>query len=139
MLLIQRSKQSVMQPFRVQTGQRTMRWLPWVLAAFLAACHAAPPAEPTDADLMRADTLRPTDTALAAKYERACLSCHGVRSAAPLTGFSPSWQPRLAKGADVLLAHTRDGFNGMPAKGLCSDCTDDDLRGLTAFMSGASQ
>lgn len=147
MLSISRSKQSFVQPFMPsviqqagpQIGQRTMRLLPWVLAAFLTACHAAPPAEPTDADLMRADTLRPTDAALAAKYERACLSCHGVRSAAPLTGFSPAWQPRLAKGADVLLAHSRDGFNGMPAKGLCSDCTDDDLHGLTAFMSGASQ
>lgn len=106
-----------------------------VLVGCLSACQDAPPREPTDQEVLRAEALRPTNPDLAAKYERACLACHGVRSAAPLTGFAPAWAPRLAKGADVLLAHARDGFNGMPAKGLCSDCTDDDLRGLTQFMS----
>jgi len=119
--------------------KRTMRAPSWVAAALLAACHAAPPPEPTDQDVARADTLRPADTALTAKYERSCLTCHGVRSAAPLAGFGPAWIPRLAKGPDVLLTHAREGFNGMPAKGLCSDCTDEDLRGLIAFMSGHPQ
>lgn len=114
----------------------SLSWLPMLL---LAACQDAPPPPPADQDVARAEALRPADAQLAAKYERACLSCHGVRSAAPLTGFAPAWKPRLAQGADALLAHARDGFNGMPAKGLCSDCTDDDLRGLIAFMSGPSQ
>ncbi len=90
---------------------------------------------PTDQEVLRAESLRPAVPELAAKYERSCLACHGVRGAAPLTGFAPAWAPRLAKGEDVLLAHARDGFNGMPAKGLCSDCSDEDLRGLTRFMS----
>lgn len=110
----------------------SLSWLPMLL---LAACHEGPPPSPSDQEVARADTLRPADAQLAAKYERACLSCHGVRSAAPLTGFEPAWKPRLAQGADVLLQHARDGFKGMPAKGLCSDCTDNDLRGLIAFMS----
>ena len=112
--------------------------LAWTAALLLTGCHASPPPEPSDQDVTRADTLRPADAQLAAKYERACLACHGVRSAAPLTGFEPAWAPRLAKGADVLLQHALDGFNGMPAKGLCSDCTDDDLRNLIAFMSKAT-
>lgn len=105
----------------------------WLLS--LAACQEAPPRMPTDQEVLRAESLRPAAPDLAAKYERACMACHGVRGAAPLTGFAPAWVPRLAKGEDVLLAHARDGFNGMPAKGLCSDCSDEDLRGLTRFMS----
>jgi cytochrome c5 len=117
------------------TIRQTLCVLAWSAALLLAGCHASPPPEPSDQDVTRAVALRPADAQLAAKYERACQACHGVRSAAPLTGFAPAWAPRVAKGADVLLQHARDGFNGMPAKGLCSDCTDDDLRGLIAFMS----
>lgn len=107
------------------------------LLAMLAACSSEQPAEPTEQDVARAEALRPTDARLAEQYERACLTCHATRSAAPLTGFAPAWKPRLAQGQDVLLTHARDGYKGMPAKGLCSDCTDTDLRGLIAFMSQA--
>ena len=37
------------------------------------------------------------------------VSC--MASAAPLTGFEPAWAPRVAKGADALLQHAREGFN----------------------------
>jgi len=112
------------------------RWWPALCCSLLlAACHDAPPKPPSDQDVVRAESLRPADALLAAKYERSCLSCHGVRSAAPLTGYAPEWAPRRAKGDEALLRNARDGFNGMPAKGLCSDCSDDDLRRLIAFMS----
>ncbi|HEX5310852.1 c-type cytochrome [Aquabacterium sp.] len=107
------------------------------LLATLAACGTDLPVEPTEQDVARAETLRPKDARLAEQYERACLTCHATRSAAPLTGFAPAWKPRLAQGMDVLVAHARDGYKGMPAKGLCSDCSDTDLRGLIAFMSQA--
>jgi cytochrome c5 len=107
------------------------------LLAALAACGTDLPVEPTEQDVARAETLRPQDARLAEQYERACLTCHATRSAAPLTGFAPAWKPRLAQGMDVLLTHARDGYKGMPAKGLCSDCSDTDLRGLIAFMSQA--
>ena len=90
---------------------------------------------------VRRSTRREVEDAVArhevAHQRVACLTCHATRSAAPLTGFAPAWKPRLAQGMDVLLAHARDGYKGMPAKGLCSDCTDTDLRGLIAFMSQA--
>ncbi|MDO9235471.1 MAG: c-type cytochrome [Aquabacterium sp.] len=105
------------------------------LISLLLACTEATPRAPTDAEVLQAEALRPAKPQLAAKYERSCLGCHGIRGAAPLTGFAPAWVPRLTKGPEVLLAHARDGFNGMPAKGLCSDCTDDDLRDLIQFMS----
>ncbi|MES2090330.1 MAG: c-type cytochrome [Pseudomonadota bacterium] len=100
----------------------------------LAACQA-PPSPPTAQDVSRAETLRPADAALAAIYERSCLSCHSTVSAAPLTGFAAAWAPRLEQGMDVLVSHARDGFKGMPAKGLCNDCSDDDLRHLIQFMT----
>ena len=71
--------------------------LAWIPVLLLAACHASPPREPNDQEVTRAEALRPADAQLAAKYERACLACHGVRSAAPLTGFEPAWAPRVAR------------------------------------------
>ena len=105
------------------------------LLAALGACQERPPALPADADVLAADTLRPARPELAATYERSCMACHGVRSAAPLTGHAASWQPRLAQGIDTLLKHTREGLRGMPAMGLCPDCGEKDIRDLITFMS----
>lgn len=105
------------------------------LLAALGACHERPPQPPSDADVLAADSLRPARPELAAIYERSCMACHGVRSAAPLTGHAASWQPRLAQGLDTLLKHTREGLRGMPAMGLCQDCSEQDLRDLITFMS----
>lgn len=102
----------------------------------LSGCQDKP-VEPSAQDLQRAEQARPGDARLASIYDRSCVTCHGTRSAAPLAGFEPAWRPRLKQGMDVLLQHARDGFNGMPAKGLCTDCTDDDLRALIAFMSSS--
>lgn len=106
-------------------------------AALVVGCHAGKPVEATDQDVVHSETLRPADAKLSAIYERSCVTCHGTRSAAPLTGFAPAWAPRLEQGMDVLLSHAREGFKGMPAKGLCSDCSDEELRGLIEFMSQA--
>ena len=103
----------------------------WV--ALLAGCGPNP-APPTDADVRRAEALRPRDAQLAAKYERSCLLCHGVRSGAPLVGFAPAWKGRAAQGEGALLAHVREGFNAMPAMGLCTDCSDTELRQLIHFL-----
>jgi cytochrome c5 len=108
-----------------------------LLALGLAACTGPADAPPTDAEVQHAETLRPADAQLAAKYERSCMLCHGVRGAAPLAGHSPSWRHRLAQGRDTLLSHVRNGFNAMPAMGYCGDCSDDELRRLIDFMSQA--
>ncbi len=104
------------------------------LVLVLAGCNAGTPAAPTDADVRAAEAKRPRDPQLAAKYERSCLLCHGVRSGAPLVGFEPAWKPRVAQGEGVLLAHVRDGLNAMPAMGLCTDCSDAELRQLIDFV-----
>jgi cytochrome c5 len=117
------------------------RWMGgWAIGALawfvgLSGCGEPAPVPPTDADVLAAERLRPVRPELAALYERSCLACHGVRSAAPLTGHAPSWQARLQQGPDVLLAHTREGLRGMPAMGLCPDCSDAELQDLITFMS----
>ena len=103
--------------------------------ALLSGCQGAEDAQPTDADVARAESLRPPDSELAAKYERTCMVCHSARRGAPLAGFSPAWAKRVKQGDKVLLDHARDGFNGMPARGLCADCSDDELRSLIRFLS----
>jgi len=104
------------------------------LLALLAGCgdHSAPP---TAASI---EALRPADARLAAAYEHSCLLCHGrLNSGAPATGDNAAWAPRLAKGLDALVGNARNGIGGMPAAGLCADCSDADLRQLILFMSAA--
>ena len=106
----------------------------------LAACGDRAPAAPSQADQVRAERLRPAEPELAAKYERACMTCHvQLAAGAPLTGFAPAWQPLLAKGMDALVTSTVQGLNSMPPGGLCPDCTGEEMRALIAFMAGQEQ
>lgn len=83
-----------------------------------------------------ADQIMPADTRLADLYERSCKACHSqVGSVAPLTGDASAWAPRLSKGMSALQGSVRDGLNGMPAGGLCLDCTDTDIDQLIHFMA----
>jgi cytochrome c5 len=105
-------------------------------AALLAACQPKLP-EPGASDISRADSLRPGNTQLSERYERSCHTCHGrPGTGAPLTGFAPAWQAPLKKGLDQLQQHAMQGFNAMPAKGLCNDCSEQDIRALIQFMAG---
>ena len=73
-------------------------------------------------------------------YQRFCISCHasGISGAPPI-GNAEAWRPRLAQGDAVLLEHTRDGLPsaGMPPKGLCSACSDQDLLDAIHYMTNA--
>jgi cytochrome c5 len=67
-------------------------------------------------------------------YTTKCALCHtaGV-SGAPKFGTA-DWSDRGAKGIDALLATAISGIGAMPAKGLCSDCSDDELKGAIEHM-----
>ncbi len=70
------------------------------------------------------------------KYNQSCTFCHGTGAAgAPKTGDKAAWEPRLAKGMDTMVKHAREGFNAMPPKGMCNDCTDEDFRALIEYMT----
>jgi cytochrome c5 len=67
-------------------------------------------------------------------YDTKCALCHtaGV-SGAPKFGTA-DWTERGAKGIDALLATAISGVGAMPAKGLCTDCSDEELQGAIEHM-----
>lgn len=101
------------------------------------ATKEAAPLVATAEEIAYAETAAPQDPALAAIYDRSCRTCHAIDgTGAPLAGQTGEWRARAtARGADGLLVSAKNGFNAMPAMGLCADCSDDDLRALIAFMS----
>jgi cytochrome c5 len=69
-------------------------------------------------------------------YNTYCAACHtsGVLGA-PKKGDPAAWQPRIAQGNDILLKHAIEGYNSMPAKGTCSDCSDQEIASTIAFLT----
>ena len=75
------------------------------------------------------------------KYMASCFACHSTGAAgAPKVGagMSAEWEPRLDKGLDAVVQNAINGINTMPAKGLCFDCTDEDLRAIVEYMIDSS-
>lgn len=73
-------------------------------------------------------------------YSSKCATCHASGAAgAPKQGDVAAWGPRISKGNDTLYKHAIGGFNGMPAKGLCFDCSDDEIKAAVDFMVAGSQ
>ncbi|WP_256352456.1 cytochrome c5 family protein [Pseudomonas sp. PDM31] len=105
-----------------------------VCAFLLAGCGQEPKNPTTPAE---AATARPADAELAQVYDNSCKLCHANPAAgAPLTGDKNAWQPRLLQGADTLLDHAINGYNGMPPMGMCMQCSQEQFLALIAFMSG---
>ncbi len=68
-------------------------------------------------------------------YRRFCFSCHASGAAgAPRVGQASAWESRVAQGMDVMLRHTIDGMPGMPPRGMCRQCSDDELRDAIGHM-----
>lgn len=75
------------------------------------------------------------------KYMMSCFACHSTGAAgAPKVGAGNvgEWTPRVEKGMDELVVNTINGINVMPPRGLCFDCTDDDLRAIVEYMVASS-
>lgn len=61
-----------------------------------------------------------------------CSNCHAVKPliqiGAPRIGEAADWEPRTKQSIDVLFKHTDEGFNAMPARGGCFECSDRQLK-----------
>jgi len=69
-------------------------------------------------------------------YNTYCVACHGTGVLeAPVKGDAAAWAPRIAKGEETLLNHAINGFNAMPAKGTCSNCSDDEILATIQFLT----
>ena len=73
-------------------------------------------------------------------YSTKCFTCHATGAAgAPKYGVVTDWAPRIANGIDNLYTNAIDGVGGMPAKGLCMDCSNDELNAAVDHMVAGSQ
>lgn len=96
-----------------------------VVAAPAAAAPAAPAADGFD---------------VAGAYQMRCFACHGTGAAgAPVTGNADAWGERMAKGMEAVMANAINGIGAMPARGLCMDCTDDQIAALINYMVAGGQ
>lgn len=67
-----------------------------------------------------------------------CINCHAekplISLGAPRIGVEADWKPRLSQGLPILLQHTAEGFNAMPARGGCFECSDEQLKLAVSAM-----
>ncbi|WP_417664386.1 c-type cytochrome [Pseudidiomarina donghaiensis] len=70
-----------------------------------------------------------------AVYNKFCAACHtsGVLGA-PKLNDAADWEPRLAQGMDTVLKHAIEGYNAMPPKGTCNDCSDEEIQAAIDYM-----
>lgn len=70
-------------------------------------------------------------------YQHYCANCHAQKPLIPLGaprfGVSDDWRSRLEQDVAQLYQHTDEGFNAMPPRGGCFECTDEQL--LLALVS----
>lgn len=73
-------------------------------------------------------------------YDTYCMACHTTGAAgAPKLGDAGAWEKRLEAGIDQVYANAIKGINGMPAKGLCSSCSDEDIEETVDYIIDNSQ
>ena len=87
-------------------------------------------------------TISATDQQRSAEsiYQTGCLACHqsGV-GGAPKIGDTEQWSKRMEQGLELVYEHAIKGFNTMPAKGLCADCSDDEIKAVVDYMLEGSR
>lgn len=73
---------------------------------------------------------------VAQTYQTTCFACHGTGAAhAPEVGDVIEWEIRLEKGLETVVQNSINGLNGiMPPRGLCTTCSDEDMRALVDYM-----
>lgn len=68
-------------------------------------------------------------------YNVGCAACHTAGAAgAPKTGIGAAWESRLDQGMETLVKHAVEGYNAMPARGLCADCSDQEVADAVSYM-----
>ncbi len=73
-------------------------------------------------------------------YQSKCAVCHASGAAgAPKLGDAAAWASRLDKGMDTLYANAINGFQGMPPKGLCMDCSEAEIKATVDYLLENSQ
>lgn len=139
-------------------------WGKYTLALLLSAMLAAPTLASTSADEALLERIKPVGTvcvegdescagAVAAApvsnaaarspediFNASCTTCHtsGV-AGAPRIGNKDDWAPHIAKGIETLYKHSETGFNAMPPKGMCMDCSATELHATVDYILSKSK
>lgn len=70
-----------------------------------------------------------------ASYMATCFACHNSGAGgAPNPNNADDWTARMEQGMDAMMNNVINGVNAMPAKGLCFNCTNEDLRAIVDYM-----
>jgi len=60
-----------------------------------------------------------------------CAICHAshplIPLGAPRKGHAKDWVVRLKQSRQILFQHVAEGYNAMPARGGCFECSDEQL------------
>ena len=74
-------------------------------------------------------------------YNTYCMACHTTGAAgAPVIGNAEQWSARLDdKGLDTLYVNAINGIGGMPARGICMDCSDEDVEATVDYILANSK
>ena len=73
-----------------------------------------------------------------AVYNQGCAACHTAGLAgAPMFANLDQWTDRTSKGLEVLTANAYNGYNAMPAKGMCIDCSQLEIERSVQYMLDA--
>jgi len=71
-------------------------------------------------------------------YNRYCKQCHeegkGPIEGAPRRGDQWAWAALKKSGMDSLIYYTMNGVDGMPIKGTCTDCTQEELEDAIIYL-----
>ena len=71
-------------------------------------------------------------------YNQGCAACHDAGLAgAPMFANQDQWTDRTSKGLEVLTANAYNGYNAMPAKGMCLDCSELEIERSVQYMLDA--
>lgn len=73
-----------------------------------------------------------------ALYETYCSGCHTMGAGgAPKYGDATSWDPIIKSGMPAVYDKAIKGYAGMPAKGTCLSCSDDEIKQTVDYMIAA--
>ena len=100
------------------------------LAPIGSTCMAGDPCASASAGAADAGPADPESV-----YNTYCMACHTTGAAgAPKIGVAADWEPRLANGLDSLYANAINGIGGMPARGICMSCSDEDIQATVDYI-----
>lgn len=96
------------------------------MVVYLKSVQSVSPPKPTGAKAGKA------------LYENYCSGCHEAGAGgAPKYGDGASWTPILKAGMNTVYNNAIKGINGMPAKGTCISCSDQDIKQAVDYMVAA--